>query len=70
MATRRPMSARASRPASKPSKHEVPHELVRTFVGGLLEAEVHAKRVESIANAVIGITQASVLTIQGVVVSL
>jgi hypothetical protein len=42
----------------------VPHELVRAFVGGVLDDEVHAKRVESIANAVIGITQATVLTIQ------
>lgn len=61
---RHPMFARVVRPDPRPSKHAVPHELVRTFVTGLLEAEVHAKRVESIANAVIGITQASVLTIQ------
>lgn len=64
MAPRRPMFDRVVRPAPRASKHAVPHELVRTFVTGLLEDEVHAKRVDSIANAVIGITQATVLTIQ------
>ena len=64
MKSARPMFDRVVRPDPRPSKHAVPHELVRDFVTGLLEDEVHAKRVESIANAVIGITSASVLTIQ------
>ena len=42
----------------------IPPDLVRAFVHDLLADEVHAKRVESIANAVTGVTWASTLSIQ------
>lgn len=58
------MFVKVCAPPTKRSKHAVPHELVRSFVVGLLGEEVHAKRVESIANAVSGITEATTLTVQ------
>lgn len=42
----------------------IPPDLVRAFVHDLLADEIHAKRVESIANAVTGVTWASTLSIQ------
>lgn len=42
----------------------IPPDLVRAFVHDLLADEIHAKRVESIANAVVGVTWASTLSIQ------
>src|SRR5512146_2627797 len=42
----------------------IPPDLVRAFVNDLLADEIHAKRVESIANAVTGVTWASTLSIQ------
>ena len=42
----------------------IPPDLIRDFVHGVLTEEVHAKRVESIANAVTGVTRASTLSVQ------
>jgi hypothetical protein len=42
----------------------IPGHLAKTFVFNLLAAEMHAKRVESVANAVAGITVATSLTVQ------
>jgi hypothetical protein len=42
----------------------IPPDLVRAFVHDLLADEIHAKRVESIANATVGVTWASTLSIQ------
>lgn len=42
----------------------IPGHLAKTFVFNLLAGEMHAKRVESVANAVAGITVASALTVQ------
>jgi Transposase DDE domain len=42
----------------------IPPDLIRDFVYGLLAEEIHAKRVESIANAVTGVTRASTLSVQ------
>lgn len=45
-------------------KAGIPGHLAKTFVFNLLADEMHVKRVESVANAVTGITVASTLTIQ------
>ena len=42
----------------------IPGHLAKTFVFNLLAGEMHAKRVESVANAVAGITVATALTVQ------
>jgi hypothetical protein len=42
----------------------IPPDLIRDFVHGVLAEEIHAKRVESIANAVTGVTRASTLSVQ------
>ena len=42
----------------------IPPDLIRDFVYGVLAEELHAKRVESIANAVTGVTRASTLSVQ------
>lgn len=45
-------------------KAGIPGHLAKTFVFNLLADEMHVKRVESVANAVTGITVATTLTIQ------
>ena len=47
-------------------KAAIPPELVQSFVTGLFEDELHAKRVESLANAVVGVTHASSLSVQAI----
>lgn len=42
----------------------IPPDLIRDFVNGVLTEEIHAKRVESIVNAVTGVTRASTLSVQ------
>jgi len=42
----------------------IPPDLIRDFVSGVLAEEIHAKRVESIVNAVTGVTRASTLSVQ------
>lgn len=42
----------------------IPPDLIRDFVFGVLAEDLHAKRVQSIANAVTGVTQASTLSVQ------
>jgi hypothetical protein len=42
----------------------IPPDLIRDFVYGVLAEEIHAKRVESIVNAVTGVTRASTLSVQ------
>lgn len=42
----------------------IPPDLIRDFVYGVLAEELHAKRVESIVNAVTGVTRASTLSVQ------
>jgi hypothetical protein len=42
----------------------IPPDLIRDFVSGVLAEELHAKRVESIANAVTGVTRAATLSVQ------
>jgi hypothetical protein len=51
---------------ARAAKAKIPPELVRDFVFGLLEEDVHAKRVQSIANAVIGVMEATSLSVQSI----
>ena len=48
------------------NKHGIPPELVQQFVMGVFEGSMHSKRVESLSNAVVGVTQASALSVQAI----
>lgn len=57
---------RHSRSRPRGGKGVIPPELVQAFVTGLFEDDLHAKRVESLANAVVGVTQASALSVHAI----
>lgn len=50
---------------ARAAKAEIPPELVRQHVGGIFEAELHSKRVLSLGNGVIGVVNATSLSIPG-----
>jgi hypothetical protein len=51
---------------ARAAKAEIPPELVRQHVGGIFEAELHSKRVLSLGNGVIGVMNATSLSIQAI----
>lgn len=53
-------------PSRASSKEAIPPELVQNFVTGLFEEELHAKRVESLANGVVGVMNATRLSVQAI----
>jgi hypothetical protein len=63
---RSPSQKKRSTAQPRSEKPLIPPELVRDFTVGLFEEELHAKRVESLANAVIGVTHATSLSVQAI----
>jgi hypothetical protein len=63
---RSPSQRKRSTARPRSEKPLIPPELVRDFTAGLFEEELHAKRVESLANAVIGVTQATSVSVQAI----
>jgi hypothetical protein len=53
-------------PVTRARRAGLPEHLATGFVMSLLEGEMHAKRVESIANAVVGVTAAVTLSVQAI----
>jgi hypothetical protein len=51
---------------AKRIKPRISHKRVRSFVNELFGPTEHAKRVQSLANAVVGITQVAVLAIHAI----
>lgn len=63
---RSPAKKEQSKTRPRTQKAIIPPEIVRDFTIGLFKDALHAKRVESLANAVIGVTQASSLSVQAI----
>lgn len=63
---RKPIQPKGSTSRPRAGQAAIPPELVQDFVAGLFEDQLHAKRVESLSNAVIGVTHASALSVQAI----
>lgn len=57
---------RHARRRPRVGKVATPPKLVQTFVTGLFEDDLHTKKVKSLANAVVGVTHASALSIHAI----